>query len=103
MLLIVIPVVPSPEPRPVRLPGDAAAATRILSELGEPKSRYVSPYNVARGYGSLGDAARTFEWLERAYDEHNSDLIELTREPSFQRLQSHVEFKRLRRKIGWTD
>jgi Flp pilus assembly protein TadD len=83
--------------------GDVATATQILRELSESKSRYVSPYNIARVYSSMDDAELTFEWLERAYEEHNPDLIELMREPSFQRLRKRAEFRRLTRKIGWTE
>jgi hypothetical protein len=37
------------------------------------------------------DAEQTFEWLERAYEEHNPDLIELVREPSFQQLRKRAD------------
>jgi TolB-like protein/tetratricopeptide (TPR) repeat protein len=81
--------------------GDAAAAKDILRGLNEPQGRYVSPYNVARAYASLDDVDSTFQWLEQAYDEHNSDLIELSREPCFQHLHAHDTFRRLMRKVGW--
>jgi hypothetical protein len=41
------------------------------------------------------------EWLERAYREHNPDLIELTREPSFADLHSDAKFRELVQRIGW--
>jgi hypothetical protein len=74
---------------------------RIVNELGETGDRYVSPYNVARVYGAIDDKPRAFEWLERAYREHNPDLIELTREPSFADLHSDAKFRELVERIGF--
>ena len=81
--------------------GDTGAVERIVRELGEGAHRYVSPYNVARVYGALGNNPRALDWLERAYQEHNPDLIELTREPSFASLRSDAKFNELTRRIGW--
>ncbi len=81
--------------------GDKLAMERIVQELGEGGHRYVSPYNVARVYGAIDDKQRALEWLERAYREHNPDLIELTREPSFASLRSDAKFRELTERIGW--
>ena len=81
--------------------GDKLATERIVQELGEGGHRYVSPYNVARVYGALDDKQRALEWLERAYQEHNPDLIELTREPSFASLRCDAKFRELAGRIGW--
>jgi TolB-like protein/Tfp pilus assembly protein PilF len=81
--------------------GDKLAMERIVKELGESADRYVSPYNVARVYAAIDDKQRALEWLERAYREHNPDLIELTREPSFAGLHSDAKFRELVERIGW--
>lgn len=81
--------------------GDTSAMAKIVAELGESGHRYVSPYNVARLYGAMGDKRRALEWLEKAYQEHNPDLIELPREPSFASLQSNAKFRELMSRIGW--
>ena len=81
--------------------GDTLAMARILKELSESGHRYVSPYNVARVYGAIDDKQRALDWLERAYQEHNPDLIELTREPSFGSLRSDAKFRELVERIGW--
>jgi hypothetical protein len=81
--------------------GDKLAMERIAKELGETSDRYVSPYNVARVYGAINDRQHALEWLERAYLEHNPDLIELTREPSFAGLHSDAKFRELVQRIGW--
>src|SRR3984957_5386363 len=81
--------------------GDKVAMAGILKELGESAHRYVSPYNVARVYGAIDDKQRALEWLEKAYREHNPDLIELTREPAFAGLHSDAKFRELVDRIGW--
>jgi TolB-like protein/Tfp pilus assembly protein PilF len=81
--------------------GDSQTMKRIVQELGEGRFPYVSPYNVARLYGAVDDNQRALEWLERAYEEHNPDLIELTREPSFASLRSDAKFRELAARIGW--
>src|SRR3984893_3349807 len=81
--------------------GDSQTMKRIVQELGEGRHPYVSPYNVARLYGAIDDKQRALEWLERAYREHNPDLIELTREPSFAGLHSDAKFRELVQRIGW--
>jgi tetratricopeptide (TPR) repeat protein len=81
--------------------GEPLAMARIVQELAEGTHRYVSPYNVARAYGAVGDKQRALEWLEKAYREHNPDLIELTREPSFASLRSDAKFRELAHQIGW--
>ena len=81
--------------------GDKVTMQRIMQELGTSGQRHVSPYNIARVYGAIDDKQRALEWLERAYREHNPDLIELTREPSFASLRSDAKFRELTKRIGW--
>jgi tetratricopeptide (TPR) repeat protein len=81
--------------------GDHAAARRIQGELIGSEKRYVSPHNIARIYGSLAEPDRALEWLVKAYEEHNPDLIEVTREPTLQSLHGNSKFRELTRRIGW--
>jgi DNA-binding winged helix-turn-helix (wHTH) protein len=48
--------------------------------------------------GQLGVIART---SSRAYEEHNPDLIEVTRESTLQSLHGNSKFRELTRRIGW--
>jgi TolB-like protein/Flp pilus assembly protein TadD len=73
----------------------------ILGEIVAQTDRYVSPYNVARVYAAQHDPGRTFEWLERAYDERNPDLIELRTDPVFDSLRGDSRFADLLRRIAW--
>jgi hypothetical protein len=51
--------------------GYDAAVRKIVNQLSGSEKRYVSPYNIARIYGSLAEPDRALEWLEKAYEEHN--------------------------------
>jgi TolB-like protein/Tfp pilus assembly protein PilF len=81
--------------------GDKVTMQKLMQELAASGHRHISPYNIARVYGAIDDKQRALEWLERAYWEHNPDLIELTREPSFASLRSDAKFLELTKQIGW--
>jgi len=75
---------------------------QVIDELTRgADTRYVSAYNVAKIYASLGDKTPTFAWLEKAYDEHNPDLIELKREPCFDGMRSDPRFAGLLRRMNF--
>jgi len=67
----------------------------------ESMSRYVSPYNMGRVFGALKDKEQTFSWLERAYQEHHADMIELPTEPCFDSVRSDPRFKQLLSRVGF--
>jgi tetratricopeptide (TPR) repeat protein len=81
--------------------GAAKQMQAVVKELtGAGEKRYVSPYNLARVYGCAADASRAFEWLEKAFREHNPDLIELGMEPCFDSIRSDPRFANLLERIG---
>jgi len=43
------------------------------------KDRYVPAFDIARIYLGLGDVDHTFEWLEKAFEERNGELVFLER------------------------
>jgi TolB-like protein/Tfp pilus assembly protein PilF len=74
----------------------------VVEELrGHRADRYVSPYNLGRVFAAARDRERTFEWLERAVEERNPDLIELRAEPVFDTVRDDARFSDLLRRIGW--
>ena len=75
---------------------------QVIDELNRGAGEhYVSAYNVAKIYASLGDKTQTFAWLEKAIDEHNPDLIELKREPCFDSMRSDPRFAGLLRRVNF--
>ncbi len=73
----------------------------IVGEIEREPLRYVSPYNMSRIYAAAGDAGRAFQWLERAYQERNPDLIELVNEPAFDAVRNDPRFDDLLHRVGW--
>lgn len=58
--------------------GRRSDAFEVLKELFEiKKRRYVPAINIARVYSGLGETGKTFEWLEKAVEERNGELVYL--------------------------
>jgi len=82
--------------------GKKKPARQILAKLQQlAGKRYVLPYNVAKIHAAGADRDKAFEWLERAYEGGNPDLIELNSEPIFDGLRGEPKFSELMRRIGW--
>ncbi|HSB08948.1 MAG TPA: winged helix-turn-helix domain-containing protein [Blastocatellia bacterium] len=75
-------------------------AERILAELGQQKTRYVSPYTVATIYAGLNDKDQAFRWLERAFEERDIWIMNLAVDPQFTPLRSDRRFTDLLKRIG---
>ena len=81
--------------------GNHAEAKRLLDEIiaGAP-TRRVSAYEVAVIYTGLGEKEKAFEWLEKAYTEHNEYLNYLLVDPRFDKLRKDARYDSLLRRIG---
>ena len=65
------------------------------------KARYVSPIFIAMAYASLDDEKElTFEWLDKAYRERSSWLVDLGVDPVWDNLRSDPRFADLMRRVG---
>jgi len=71
-----------------------------LKSLAILQRRDVSPRLVAVIYARLGDKDQAFNWLEKAYEEHDALLPFLNVNPMFQPLHSDSRFQDLLRRIG---
>jgi hypothetical protein len=81
--------------------GNRGAAGKILEELlAGSKTKYVSPYDIAVVYDGLNDKARTFEWLNKAYEEHSAFMVYMNSDPWLQPLRSEPLFQDLLRRMG---
>jgi serine/threonine protein kinase/tetratricopeptide (TPR) repeat protein len=65
------------------------------------KAKYVSPFRIARLYAELGEKDHAFEWLNTAYQEHDSWLATLPTDPWLDSLRSDPRYAELVRKIGF--
>jgi eukaryotic-like serine/threonine-protein kinase len=64
------------------------------------KTGYVSPYQIAEYYADLGDKDHAFEWLNTAFQEHDTFLTALRTDFALDSLRSDPRYADLVRKIG---
>jgi hypothetical protein len=64
------------------------------------KSGYVSPYDIAGLYADLGDHEHAFEWLNSAYQAHDTELSVIRTDFRMDSLRSDPRYAELIRKIG---
>ena len=82
--------------------GERSEAEEVLAELQGGKRSYVSAVDVALIYSALGDLDRMFEWLERAYREHDGELIWLGVDPIHDRVRNDPRFRNLLERLKLT-
>jgi eukaryotic-like serine/threonine-protein kinase len=68
-----------------------------LTEIS--KYGYVSSYSIAEAYTRMGEKEKTFVWLEKAYEEHDSRLVSVSVEPLFASIRSDRRFNDLLRRM----
>lgn len=96
------------DPRTVALFGNAFArlgqreeARRLLAELNDrSKHEYVNPWCQAIVYAGLGEKDLAFQWLEKAFQERATDLIELKVAQFYDGLRTDPRFMDLLRRVG---
>ena len=83
--------------------GRRVEAQKMLQELQRlSKQRYLSPYHLAMVYVGLGEQDKTFDWLEKAYEDREGRLTILKFAPEFDTLRSDSRYANLVRRIGLT-
>ncbi len=83
------------------LAGRKEDARAILNELYRmSRTKYVSPYNLARVHLSLGELESTFEQLSNMYEEKNNGLAYAAVDEAYAPIRSDPRFQDLLRQIG---
>ncbi len=72
----------------------------LEEELKGYRKGYNSAVYVAIAYWELGDKEKVFEWLEKAYTEHDEQLTYLKNNVAFDNLRSDSRFKDLLKRVG---
>ncbi|NIM91173.1 MAG: protein kinase [Candidatus Aminicenantes bacterium] len=81
--------------------GKPDEAKRILEELEAiSKERYVSPWGIGSVYAALGEKDKAFEFMQKAYEERDEQLIFYKIDPISDPVRSDPRFKELLNKIG---
>lgn len=76
---------------------------RLNARVEAAKTRNISPYSVAALYAELDEKDASFDWLERAFRERDSDMASLKVDPAFDSLHSDARFFNLLGRIGFAD
>ena len=83
------------------LSGKIDEMKKLFEELSKgSRQEYFSPYFIAWLYLKFGQKDKAFEWLERAYDEHDQWIIVIKVDPKFDNLHSEPRFTALLKKVG---
>ncbi len=69
--------------------------------IEEAQHTYVRPTSIAASFAGAGDRDAMFQYLEKAYQERDSQLLFLQIDPSFQRFRSDPRLQDLARRIGF--
>src|SRR5262249_12757788 len=72
---------------------------RLGIVLERSKHTYMSPSGTALVYAELKDAPQTLAWLERAYREHDHELVYLKVDHSWDFVRSEPRFKELLKRM----
>lgn len=84
--------------------GRRSEALAIADQLKQlSKQRYFSPYRLAVIYAGLRDDEQLFEWLERAYQVQDANLIWLKVDPALDGTRSDPRFKELLERVGFLE
>lgn len=82
--------------------GRAADARQVVAALEDAaRQRYIPPVAIALGYAGLGDTARVFTWLDRAYEARDVHLLYLTVDPKWDAYRDQPRFQALLARCGF--
>ena len=82
--------------------GKRDKAQALLNELLKlSETRFVPPNHLAMIYNGLGETDKTFEWLEKAYDQRDPKMVFLKVEPKWNNLRSKPRFIELMRRMNF--
>jgi serine/threonine-protein kinase len=83
--------------------GNRAEAEKAIAELRKmSETQYVSPFEFAYIYNSLGDRDQTFIWLDKAFADQSESLGFIRTLPDFDPIRSDPRYAALMRRIGFT-
>lgn len=72
---------------------------KLLEEV--TTSGNASPYLIAGIYAALGDQDSAFEWLNKAYDQRDIQLVSLKTDPSLDAVRQDARFQELVERVGF--
>jgi tetratricopeptide (TPR) repeat protein len=73
------------------------------SSLEKDKNAYLPAFRIAETYARLQDKDKTFEYLNKAYDQREPQIAELKIRVPFNSLRDDPRFKELVKKVGFPE
>ena len=81
--------------------GRKSDAENLVAEMERRiKNEYIGAYLFAKIYAALGETDRAFEWLDKAYEEHDVSLVFIRSDETLMTLHSDGRFNLLLNRIG---
>jgi tetratricopeptide (TPR) repeat protein len=82
--------------------GRRAEADAALTNLDKRHARD-KPYGIGLVYASRGDLDQAFDWFDRAYRQHDADILNLKIDPRAKKVRSDPRFNALLSKLELLD
>jgi hypothetical protein len=84
------------------LPAAKRAVTETLLErmATTAKTNYVSPRGFVELYVRIGDKENALRWLDRAFAEHSSFLVQIAHDPAYESLHTDPRFRTMLYRMG---
>ena len=73
---------------------------RQRSSLEKDKNAYLPGMEIAESYARLEDKDKTLEYLNKAYEQREPQLVEIKVRPNFNFLRDDPRFKELVKRVG---
>jgi serine/threonine-protein kinase len=90
--------------RNAALAGQADEALRIVNELEETSARaFIPPTTLASPLAALGQSDRALDFLEKAVEIRDQNLLLLAINPHYRELHGHPRFESILEKVGLRD
>jgi TolB-like protein/DNA-binding winged helix-turn-helix (wHTH) protein len=84
------------------LEGRKDEAQELIDDLrGMARHQYVSGFFFAEAYVGLGEKDQAITWLERAYEQHEQDMVFIKAYPGWDPLHSEPRFQALLRRMNF--
>ncbi len=81
--------------------GRRAECQHIIDELIlASKNKFVSQTSIAMGYVGLGDLDKAFEWLDKALESHDEQIVWIYKHPMFSGLRADPRYKEMLKKVN---
>ena len=83
--------------------GNRAKAYEIIERLKQAEKGYLHAYEIAFIYAAMGEKARAFEWLDKAYQQRDRGLLFLKTDHCLDPLRSDPRFQDLLRRVNFPE